>query len=46
MVRVPADEVMDVLERADAIVAKEAEQREQGSSGMTALEMLEKYGHV
>lgn len=46
VVRVPADEVTDVLEGAEAILAQEAEQREKGSAGMTALEMLDEYGHV
>lgn len=46
VVVVRADEVEDVLEKAEAIVAKEAEQREKGSAGMTALEMLDEYGHV
>ena len=46
VVVVPAHEVTHVLEAAEAILAKEAEQRERGAEGMTALEMLEKYGHV
>ena len=46
VVVVPAEEVVWVLEEAEAILAKEAEQREKGSAGMTALEMLDEYGHV
>lgn len=46
VVVVAADDAVAVLEKAEAIVAKEAEQREKGSAGMTALEMLDEYGHV
>lgn len=46
VVLVRAEDVIDVLERAEAILAQEAEQREKGSEGMTALEMLDEYGHV
>lgn len=43
---VAAAEVEEILERAEAVVAKEQEQREKGAEGMTALEMLDEYGHV
>ena len=35
-----------VLERAEAIVAAEADAREQGAEGLSAEELLERYGHV
>lgn len=38
--------IMEVLERAEAIVAQEAEQRKAAEEGMSAAEMLEKFGHV
>ena len=43
---IPAGLVMTVLERAEEIVRQEAEARELSAEGMTAAEMLEKYGHV
>lgn len=44
---VVADERIDeVLTRAEAIVAAEAEARERSGEGMTAQEMLDRYGHV
>jgi len=38
--------IEQVLTRAEAIVAAEAEARERSGQGMTAQEMLERYGHV
>ena len=46
VVVIPAGMVLQVLERAEAIVAMEAEARKLSADGMTAAEMLEKYGHV
>lgn len=46
VVVVAQDLIEPVLERAEAIVAAEAEARERSSEGMTAQEMLERYGHV
>lgn len=46
VVVVASDRIASVLERAEAIVAAEAEARERSSEGMTAQEMLERYGHV
>jgi 4-hydroxy-4-methyl-2-oxoglutarate aldolase len=46
VVVVSSDVIDEVLERAEAIVAAEAEARERSSEGMTAQEMLERYGHV
>lgn len=46
VVVIPAQLVMQVLERAEAIVAMEEEARKLSADGMTAAEMLEKFGHV
>ena len=46
VVVVASDVIGTVLERAEAIVAAEAEARERSGEGMTAQEMLERYGHV
>ncbi len=46
VVVIAADKVMQVLERAEAIVRQEEEARALRASGMTAQEMLDKYGHV
>lgn len=40
------ERLMQVLERAEAIVAQEEEQRKAAEEGMTAAEMLKKFGHV
>lgn len=46
VVVVAAGEVEDILERAEAALAREADQRDKGSEGMSAAEMLDEYGHV
>lgn len=46
VVVIPAGLVMQVLERSEEIVRQEAEARKLSAEGMTAAEMLEKYGHV
>lgn len=46
VVVVPASLVMQILERSEEIVRQEKEARELSKDGMTAAEMLEKYGHV
>lgn len=46
VVVIPAQMVERVLERAEEIVATEMEARESSAKGMTAAEMLEKFGHV
>jgi len=46
VVVVPAALVMQVLERVEEIVRMEEEARGLSAKGMTASEMLEKYGHV
>lgn len=46
VVVIPAAQVVPILERAEAIVRQEREARELSAKGMTAAEMLEKYGHV
>jgi len=43
---IPAGLVTQVLERSEEIVRQEAEARKLSAEGMTAAEMLEKYGHV
>ena len=46
VVVVPAGLAVQVLERAEEIVRQEEEARKSSAEGMTASEMLEKYGHV
>lgn len=46
VVVIEGDRVLQVLERAEAIVRQEEEARKLSEGGMTAKEMLEKYGHV
>jgi 4-hydroxy-4-methyl-2-oxoglutarate aldolase len=46
VVVVARDRIDEVLARAEAIVAAEAEARERSGEGMTAQEMLDRYGHV
>jgi 4-hydroxy-4-methyl-2-oxoglutarate aldolase len=46
VVVVEAERIDEVLTRAEAIVAAEAEARAESGRGMTAQEMLERYGHV
>lgn len=46
VVVVQAERVREVLERAEAIVRQEAEARKLSEEGMTAQEMLERFGHV
>lgn len=46
VVVIPAGLVTQVLERSEEIVRQEAEARRLSAEGMTAAEMLEKYGHV
>lgn len=46
VVIIEAGKVMQVLERAEEIVRQEEEARVLRESGMTAQEMLDKYGHV
>lgn len=46
VVVVAAERVLEVLERAEAIVRQEEEQRKLSEEGMTAQEMLERFGHV
>ena len=41
-----AERIVQVLERAEAIVAQEKEQRKAAEEGMSAAEMLKKFGHV
>lgn len=46
VVAIAADRVERVLERAEEIVRQEEEARKLSGEGMTAKEMLEKFGHV
>jgi len=46
VVIIEADRIETVLVRAEAIVGAEAEARERSAEGMTAQEMLERFGHV
>lgn len=46
VVVIAAERVEQVLERAEAIVRQEEEARQLSEEGMTAAEMLDKYGHV
>lgn len=46
VVVIEADRIERVLARAEAIVAAEAEARERSAEGMSAQEMLERFGHV
>lgn len=46
VVVIPQERVMEVLERAEEIVRQEAEARQLSAEGLSAEEMLEKYGHV
>ncbi len=46
VVVIPAALVAEVLERAEEIVRMEQEARKLSAEGMTAAEMLEKFGHV
>lgn len=46
VVVIPASLAVQILERAEAIVRQEEEARKLSADGMTAAEMLEKYGHV
>lgn len=46
VVIIPQDRVLEVLERAEEIVRMEAEARQLSAQGLTAEQMLEKYGHV
>lgn len=43
---IQAERIVQVLERAEAIVAQEKEQRKAAEEGMSAAEMLKKFGHV
>jgi regulator of RNase E activity RraA len=43
---VERDRIDEVVERAEAILRAEAEARALSEEGMTAAEMLEKFGHV
>lgn len=46
VVVIPASLVDQILERSEEIVRQEQEARQSSADGMTASEMLEKYGHV
>lgn len=46
VVIVRSEDVELILERAEAALAREAEQRDKGSEGMSAAAMLDEYGHV
>src|SRR5699024_9237117 len=46
VVVIPSELLESVLKRAEEIVAAEEEARKLSAEGMTASEMLEKYGHV
>jgi|FLYL01.1.fsa_nt_gi regulator of RNase E activity RraA len=46
VVVIPQEKAVEVLERAEAIVASEAEARKLGSEGLSSEEMLERFGHV
>jgi len=46
VVVIAKEHVSQVLERAEAIVRQEEEARRLSEEGMSAKEMLEKYGHV
>lgn len=46
VVVIPRNRVLEVLERAEEIVRREREARSLSAQGLTAQEMLEKYGHV
>jgi 4-hydroxy-4-methyl-2-oxoglutarate aldolase len=46
VVVIPQAHVLEVLERAEDVVRKEVEARELGSGGLTAEQMLDRYGHV
>ena len=46
VVIIEADRIERVLARAEAIVAAEAEARERSAEGMSAQEMLDRFGHV
>ncbi len=43
---IPSDRAVEVLERAEAVVRAEREARELSAQGLTAQEMLDRYGHV
>lgn len=46
VVVIPGDRVVEILEAAEEVVHKETEARKLGAKGLSAQEMLDRYGHV